>query len=183
MTIPNPTDKTQLRAAIRNLLRTAPLASAPVAEAVRQWLTARPKLQTVALFAALPDEVDLLPLLGWDPGRRWVFPRIAGDDLVFHQVRDSLGDFVAGPLKLREPSHALPVVPVAEVDVFLCPGLAFDVAGGRLGRGRGFYDRMLAMARPDALKVGVCHPCQRVSDTFPEPHDVPMDGVIAGQAD
>ena len=55
-----------------------------------------------------------------------------------------------------------------------------EPTGGRLGRGRGFYDRMLAKARPDALKLGICFEIQLVADTFPEPHDVRMDHVIAG---
>jgi len=166
---------------MRRLLRAAPMTSTGVCEAVRQWLAVRPELQTVALFAALPEEVDLLPLLAWNPDRCWVFPRISGDDLVFHQVRDPARDFMAGPLGLREPSPVLPVVPASVVDVFLCPGLAFDGHGGRLGRGRGFYDRMLATARPDSLKIGVCLPIQQVPDTYPEIHDVMMDGVIDGR--
>ena len=178
MTIPNTTRKSQLRTEIRRLLRAAPPASAAICETVREWLAARPALQTVALFAALPEEVDLLPLLAWDPTRCWLFPRVAGDHLVFHQVREPVREFIAGPLGLREPAPALPVVSVPTIDVFLCPGLAFDDRGGRLGRGRGFYDRVLALARPDALKVGVCQPFQRVADTYPEPHDVPMDWII-----
>ena len=178
MTIPNTTRKSQLRTEIRRLLRAAPPASAAICETGREWLAARPEARTVALFAALPEEVDLLPLLAWDPTRCWLFPRVAGDHLVFHQVREPVREFIAGPLGLREPAPALPVVSVPTIDVFLCPGLAFDDRGGRLGRGRGFYDRVLALARPDALKVGVCQPFQRVADTYPEPHDVPMDWII-----
>jgi 5-formyltetrahydrofolate cyclo-ligase len=77
-----------------------------------------------------------------------------------------------------EPLPCLPELPVARIDAFFCPGLAFDSHGGRLGRGRGFYDRMLAQARPDALKVGVCFPRQLVSDTCPEAHDVRMDELV-----
>ncbi len=147
--------------------------------AVREWLAARPGLRIVALYAALAEEVDLLPLVGWDPNRRWVFPRICGRVLEFHEVRDVAHDFVAGSMGISEPARSLPVVEVSAVDVFLCPGLAFDGKGGRLGRGGGFYDRMLAKARPEAIKVGVCHPLQRVADTFTEPHDVIMDVVIS----
>lgn len=181
MTIPNSSHKKQLRNSIRSLLRTAPATSAATCEAVREWLAARPALHTVALFAALPGEVDLLPLLAWDPARRWVFPRVISHDLAFHQVQDPYRDLIIGlPLGIREPSPSLPLVPLTAVDVFLCPGLAFDHHRGRLGRGRGFYDRTLAAARPDALKIGVCHPHQLVLNVFQEPHDVSMDEVIAG---
>jgi 5-formyltetrahydrofolate cyclo-ligase len=181
VTIPNSTHKKQLRTAIRSLLRDAPAGSASVCDEVRKWLAERPGLRTVALYAALPEEVDLLPLLAWDPGRCWVFPRVSGPVLEFHQVRNPALDFViAPPLGLREPAFNLPLVPVTAVDVFLCPGLAFDARGGRLGRGRGYYDQTLAMARPDALKVGVCHRFQYVPEVFSEPHDMPMDLVIAG---
>lgn len=138
-------------------------------------------MRTVALYAAMPEEVDLLPLVAWDPDRRWVFPRVCGEDLVFHEVRDCDRDLIPGRMGIREPSPSLPQVAAGEVDVFLCPGLAFDAGGGRLGRGRGYYDRTLAAARPGALKVGVCLPCQRVADTFPQAHDVAMDVVISGE--
>jgi 5-formyltetrahydrofolate cyclo-ligase len=180
VTIPDPSNKKhELRLKIRRRLRELPPDSARVCEATRRWLAARPELRTVALYAALAEEVDLLPLVAWDPSRRWVFPRICGEDLAFHEVRDVASDLLRGSAGIREPSPALPQVQVAEVDVFLCPGLAFDANGGRLGRGRGFYDRMLANARPDAIKLGVCHPAQRVADTFPQAHDAAMDEVIS----
>ena len=174
-------NKPQLRAEIRRLLHAAPQHEHQVCDAARRWLAARPELRTVALYAALANEVDLMPLPAWDPNRRWVFPRVCGNELVWHEVRDVVNDLVPGSFGIREPSPALPRVPLDAVDVFLCPGLAFDARGGRLGRGRGFYDRMLANARPDAIKVGVCHPIQRVADTFPQVHDVAMDAVITGE--
>lgn len=160
-------------------MRAAPQDSGAVRAAVCRWLAARPALQTVASYAPLAEEVDLLPLLAWDPGRRWVFPRVCGDHLALHEVRDANNDLQQGAFAIREPSPALPVVPICDVDVFLCPGLAFDPIGGRLGRGRGYYDRMLAHARSGTLKVGICHPIQRVPDTFPQAHDVFMDVVIS----
>ncbi|MEI7908647.1 MAG: 5-formyltetrahydrofolate cyclo-ligase [Verrucomicrobiota bacterium] len=181
MTIPaTSSNKQQLRGEIRQLLRGAPRESEGVREALRRWLAARPALRTVALFAALPGEIDLLPLLASAPDRRWLFPRVCGEDLVFCEVRDPACDLQPGSLGIREPSPALPGVPLSEIDVFLCPGLAFDPLGGRLGRGRGYYDRALAASRPDALKLGICHPCQLVADTFPQAHDVIMDAVISG---
>jgi len=173
--------KQQLRSEMRKILRDAPLTSAPVCEAARCWLTARPALRVVALYAALAGEVDLLSLVAWDPSRRWVFPRVCGEDLVFYEVHEVANDLARGTCGIREPSLDLSRVPIYEIDVFLCPGLAFDPNGGRLGRGRGYYDRALASACPDALKLGICHPIQCVADTFRQAHDVAMDEVIAGE--
>lgn len=151
-----------------------------VRQAVAEWLEDHPELNVIAAYAAMAGEVDLVPLVVGFPGRRWLFPRVDGDDLVLHEVKDPARDLVAGAFGIREPAASLPVLRADEVDVFLCPGLAFDGRGRRLGRGRGFYDRMLGGARPSALRIGVCHPRQRVADTFPEPHDIPMHRVIDG---
>ena len=164
---------------MRQLLSGGPQQLGHGCEAARRWLAARPELRTVALYAAMPEEVDLLALVAWDRSRRWVFPRICGDDLVFHEVREVATDLVPGACCIREPMDALPQVGARDIEVFLCPGLAFDSRGGRLGRGRGFYDRVLAGARPDVIKLGVCHPGQRVADTFAQPHDVTMDEVLS----
>jgi 5-formyltetrahydrofolate cyclo-ligase len=83
-----------------------------------------------------------------------------------------------GAFGILEPMDGLDEVAVEEVDVFLCPGLGFDRKGGRMGRGRGFYDRMLKQAKPEAVKLGVCFPFQMVDDVVMESHDVRMDGVI-----
>ncbi|OYV04807.1 MAG: 5-formyltetrahydrofolate cyclo-ligase [Verrucomicrobiales bacterium VVV1] len=152
--------------------------SAALRDAIRRWLSEHPECRTVAIFAALPGEPDLLPLVTLHPERRWVLPKVQGDALSFHEVTAPEHELITGAFGIREPRADSPLVAIPEIDVFLCPGLAFDLLGNRLGRGRGFYDRMLEMARPDALKLGVCFPFQLVDDTFLEPHDIRMDGLI-----
>lgn len=152
--------------------------SAALRVAIRRWLSLHPECRTVAIFAALPGEPDLLPLVKLHPERRWVLPKVRGEALSFHEVADPENELITGAFGIREPRADSPHVAIPEIDVFLCPGLAFDLLGNRLGRGRGFYDRMLEMARRDALKLGVCFPFQLVDNTFPEPHDIRMDGLI-----
>ena len=65
------------------------------------------------------------------------------------------------------------------IDLVIVPGIAFTPAGQRLGRGRGYYDRLLPRLR-NAYKMGVCWPCQMVTAIPTEPHDMPMDCVITG---
>jgi 5-formyltetrahydrofolate cyclo-ligase len=148
--------------------------------AASRWVAAHPAARTLAVFAPIPGEIDLLPLLVDHPDRRWVFPRVAGERLDFHTVTRLEDDLVAGGYGLMEPRNSLPLVALPEIDAFFCPGLAFDPRGGRLGRGRGFYDRALAAARADAWKLGICQPLQIVPDTFAEPHDIAMDEVLSG---
>jgi 5-formyltetrahydrofolate cyclo-ligase len=180
VTFPNPADpKARLRSEMRRLAREKPTDSHAVHPTVERWLSGNPALRTIAVFSALPGEVDLTKIIEAHPERRWVWPRVAGDELHFHHVENPTAQLTAGAFGVREPSPDLPVIPVDEIDAFLCPGLALDAHGGRLGRGRGFYDRMLSKARTDALKIGVCFPWQIVADTFPEAHDVHMDEVLS----
>jgi 5-formyltetrahydrofolate cyclo-ligase len=171
--------KSQLRQTMRRILQNDEHDSSTVCEALVPWLAARPHLRRIAAFSALPGEVDLANLVERFPDRRWVFPRVSGDDLTFHAILDPVSELVAGAFGILEPAAGLAEIPVPRIDAFFCPGLAFDPNGGRLGRGRGFYDRMLANARHDALKIGVCFDCQIVPDTLPQPHDVRMNGVVS----
>lgn len=164
---------------MRALAKEAPTDSGEVCASLGRWLEAHPALRTLAVFAALPGEVDLAEWVAARPDLRWVYPKVTGSHLTFHEVAHPAKHLVPGSFGIPEPHHDLRDVPVESIDAFLCPGLAFDARGGRLGRGKGFYDRLLAKARPDALKVGVCFPWQIVDDTFPEPHDVMMDAVIS----
>ncbi len=139
---------------------------------------------TVLTFLPLPEEVDLDPVRLAPGSRRMVAthtPERSGE-LTIHEL--------SGPLEVHrfgflQPHAAAPRVEADEVDVFLVPGLAFDLWGGRLGRGAGYFDRLLAGARPDATLAGIV-PAALVVDRLPaEPSDVPVgylateEGIVA----
>lgn len=85
---------------------------------------------------------------------------------------------VRGPKGIPEPASR-GIFPVAEVDVALIPGVAFDTRGGRLGYGAGVYDRLLTKLRPGTLRVALAFDCQVRREPLPqEPHDLPMDYIV-----
>lgn len=138
---------------------------------MREWLAAYPA-RTIAAFAALPGEPLLLPLLADFPERRWVLPRVDGETMHFHFADPA--SLTTGRFGIQEPPTDAPVCPTGEIDLFLCPGMAFSIQGVRLGRGKGYYDRALTGAMQGALKVGVCFSEQFMAELPSEPHDLPM---------
>jgi 5-formyltetrahydrofolate cyclo-ligase len=169
--------KNHLRRSIRQELRDADPDPSTVVESLHHWLLKHPDIATITTFSPLPGEVDLTPLAAAHPDRRWVYPRVLGEHLTFHAISHPQSQLVPGAFGILEPPAHMPTVGIGEIDAFFCPGLAFDRHGGRLGRGKGFYDRILASARPDALKIGVCFPCQIVDNTHSQSHDIHMDAV------
>jgi 5-formyltetrahydrofolate cyclo-ligase len=166
--------KAELRRALR---RARPDADAQLAQSsairhhLRDWLATQPA-RTIACFAALPGEPMLLPLFADFPERRWVLPRIDGETMRFHVA--GAATLAAGHFGIHEPPADSPVCPPGEIDLFLCPGMAFTRGGIRLGRGKGYYDRALAQSQAEAIKVGVCFNEQVLSELPVDPHDVPM---------
>lgn len=169
--------KSRLRKMLRREARSGD--SEAVRNAVADWIRRHPQVRTIASFAALPDEVDLTELVTLFPEKRWLFPRVDGEQVFFHATADPSNDLVRGAFGILEPSADSARVPLDEIDAFFCPGMAFDHQGGRLGRGKGFYDRLLSQARTDAHKIGVAFPSQIVPTTHCEPHDIPMDEIIS----
>jgi 5-formyltetrahydrofolate cyclo-ligase len=145
---------------------------------IDRWLRSRPELKTIGAFSAIRGEVDLSEMIARHPDLTWAYPRVTGDDLTFHAVKNPALELMRGEFAILEPSPTLAEVAVESLDAILCPGLAFDPSGGRLGRGRGFYDRMLATARNNTVKIGVCFSHQIVPDTFMDSHDIHMDEVL-----
>ena len=134
--------------------------------------------RTVAVFAALPDEPATDEVLArWASTRRVVLPRVEGDAMRFYACRpDAL---VFGAFGILEPQGERPC-PAGEIDLVVCPGVAFTADGRRLGRGRGYYDRYLGDPAFRGFRVGFCYAHQLVDDLPVEPHDVRMDRVITG---
>lgn len=161
-------DKVSLRAKMSGLGATDPDRQRSVVEALRAWLS--PRLPgTVSAYLAMPEEVDVSPLFDLLPGWQWVLPRVEEDRSLTFRDR-SVGREVH-PYGMTQPAAEGVVTPVHLLDVLLVPGVAFDPGGGRLGRGGGFYDRVLPEKRADALAVGVTT-LSRVVDAVPmEAHD------------
>ncbi len=125
-------------------------------EYVRTALSASELFQsatTVGLYLPMADEVDIEPLVS--AGRRFVAPRVQmtpSPHLTFHELGAGTEQHRWG---LREPAANAPQVPIQQIDLLLVPGLLFDEQGGRLGYGKGFYDRALAHAPASTVTVGV----------------------------
>ena len=172
-------DKQDLRARFRPGEEVEPEHASLVVESLFAWLSQRLP-GTVSAFLAMPSEVDVSPLFERLPGWRWVLARVEADRSM--TFRDRAVPRETHPLGMGQPADAGPVIPLREIDVFLTPGLAFDRRGGRLGRGGGFYDRVLAERRTDSAAVGVTV-SQRVVESVPmEPHDEPVDWLATEEA-
>jgi 5-formyltetrahydrofolate cyclo-ligase len=143
------------------------------------------KSRCVALFAPLPSEPDIHPLIeeAWAQGKRVVLPlmikRRPVPELDWHEITGWDDVVVSGPFGLREPDPLrCPRVPMAELDCVFVPGLAFDSEGFRLGRGSGFYDSFLSLTPPTLSCVGLMFSLQKVSAVPREPHDQALRCVI-----
>jgi len=76
-----------------------------------------------------------------------------------------------------DPDRATLVLP-EKIDIAVLPGSVFDIYGGRLGYGGGYYDRFLVNAAPQALRIGFAFERQIVDKVPLEPHDQPLDILI-----
>ena len=112
---------------------------------------------------------------GWS-ARGSIAPSVGSGSI---EIDDLDADLEPGTLGIPEPAPDCPEVEPEAVDWVLVPGLAFDAAGYRLGRGAGHYDRLLPTLRPDAPRWALAFDCQWVDDLPVEPHDVPLDGIVS----
>lgn len=116
---------------------------------------------TVMAYVALPDEVSLRELIDQaiDSGKSVIIPYCEGDDLRLFRLH-AWNELAPGAYGILEPHNDLRrkrkrQPHSADIDLVFVPGTAFDKRGGRLGRGRGYYDRFLPKLRPETLKIGV----------------------------
>ncbi len=138
------------------------------------------KAQTILFYAPLPGELDLWPLAAeaLRAGKRIALPRFdaATGGYAPSTVQDLGRDLVIGKLGIREPGPGCAAVESEQIDLVLVPGIAFDAYGRRLGRGKGFYDRLLQVV--GGVKCGVAFDEQIVSSLPVEPHDQTLDYIL-----
>ncbi len=165
-------DKGELRRRARTLGPVDAEVGDRVVSGICVWLSGRIP-GTVSAYLAMSDEVDVAPLFDSLPGWRWVLPRVEDDDTLTFRDRDVPRE--THPLGMLQPVDSGTIVPLREIDVLLVPGLVFDLSGRRLGRGRGFYDRVLDGRRTDAVAMGVTTRSRLVDEVPVEGHDRHVD--------
>jgi 5-formyltetrahydrofolate cyclo-ligase len=167
---------------MRKRLREIGAARAALSERICNALLERPEYQAaqiVAVFDSLPTEPDLSLL--WKIGpRSFAYPRIVDGKLQLFGVEDVSELTQSHPeLPFREPPLISErKVKLRAVQLMLVPGLAFCRDGRRLGRGGGYYDRLLASLPPEASRLGVCFSFQVVPDIPTEPHDERVNSLV-----
>lgn len=134
---------------------------------------------TLAAYPAMGAEVDTAPIVAaaLAAGKRIAWPRIAAGEVRLGFAACLPGELVPGPHGTRQPPPEAEEVPLASLDLALVPGLAFDAAGRRLGRGGGYYDSVLGALAGRALRVGLAFDCQIAPEIPVEAHDARVDLV------
>lgn len=180
--------KDEIRAEMRARRRALPDgARAAASAAVCARLLARDDVRAVcaarrpvAVYLATRDELDLTAFIAalWRRGVPvavpcWL-PQAGAYGLGAYDASTRL---VAGAFRIREPAAPQPVAP-EDVAAWIVPGLAFTRAGGRIGYGGGWFDRLLLQAAPTAVTLGVAHAFQIVDALPAEAHDRVLTAVV-----
>ncbi len=128
----------------------------------------------ILVYNSLPDEISTVALLERHEGcHRLFLPRVNGDDLDI--LPYDAGRICTGAFNIGEPVGDDKVDPSA-IDLVVVPAVAYDRHCNRVGRGKGYYDRLLS--RMHAVTIGICYDCQLVDSIDTEPHDRPVDIVV-----
>ena len=132
--------------------------------------------KTILLFHSLPDEVCTHELIEkYASKKKILLPVIDGEK--WH-IREYKGDLKTGEYNIQEPTGGN-YYDYGSIDLVVVPGVCFDKDKGRVGRGKGYYDRILKEIK--AFKIGICFDCQLLSKVPAEEWDVKMDQVMTAK--
>jgi 5-formyltetrahydrofolate cyclo-ligase len=187
-----PTDPQARKAAIREQARKNRVAQKnkdEISQQICAAFTALPTYQaatTVMWYVDAGSEVRTRHTLpaALTHGKRVVVPWcvVETNQLELFWLED-MSELVEGAYKILEPKDDLRLLPTKTVrpedlDLVMVPGTAFDPRGGRMGQGKGYYDRLLGRARLDAPLVALAFDCQIFDEIPVAGHDVFMDLVL-----
>jgi len=128
----------------------------------------------VALYYSTKDEVDTHDLILYSllQDKIVLLPKVIGKEMIFIKI-DETTRYETSNFKIREPISNEPYL--GKIDLFIVPGVAFDINGNRLGYGGGYYDKYLKDT--NASTIGICFEEQITNEIEPEEHDIKVDIV------
>ena len=177
------TAKSQLRSEIRaclaamsaEMIQSSSMAIVKHIAAAKDLLSG---INTIGLYSAIHQEISLSALHQLLPEKKFVYPLCQpGNQLTFHLVPESK-QLLANSMQILEPQPSVhPEINITEIDLIICPGLAFGMDGSRLGRGQGYYDRALEHFK--GLKLGAAFEKQIKASVPHAPHDAMMNYLVS----
>ena len=138
-----------------------------------ETLTQFKEAKNILIYNALPDELPTDCMLEkWNGSKEIFLPVVVGDNLVIKKYNKKL--LRVGAFGIFEPEGD--EVEIELIDLIIVPGVAFDRNLNRLGRGKGYYDRLLTNS--NAYFIGIGYDMQVVDSITTEPHDIKMNCII-----
>lgn len=135
--------------------------------------------KTLLLYYSLPDEVQTHDFIErWKDKKEIVLPVVIGPSELELRRYTGKHDLAKGAFGIEEPIGEA-FEDFLKIDLAIIPGVGFDAKGNRLGRGKGYYDRLLPKIQ--AYKIGICYHFQAVEKIPTDQYDCPMDEVITDQ--
>lgn len=115
-------------------------------------------------------------------GKRIVVPYCQNNELELF-ILENMEELAVGMYKILEPRPELRDLPqkrltAVDLDLIMVPGVAFDQAGGRMGHGFGYYDKLLQHARADTPLIALAFECQLFPEIPTQAHDIFMDKIV-----
>lgn len=129
--------------------------------------------KNILFYHSLPDELPTIRHIDSIHDKNLFLPKIVADEIEI--LPYSKENLTKGAYNIYEPDNGNAVSP-QDMDLIIVPGVAFDNHLNRLGRGKGYYDRLLKKC--NAVKIGVCYDFQLLETIPCEPHDIKMDILI-----
>lgn len=130
--------------------------------------------KTILCYYSLGDEVQTHAFVEkWHTHKKILLPVVKGDML---ELRHYIGKdcLKTGAYNIEEPTGK-PFTQYNEIELAIIPGVSFDRQGNRLGRGKGYYDKLLPLLH--SYNIGICYRFQAYEEIPSEPFDRKMDEV------
>lgn len=153
------------------------MASAQVARNF-QTLETFHSAEMVALYMSIAGEIQMDALFPkcWKLGKRTCIPIFNAETKIYEMAEITRETHIkTGHYGIREPVYPS-LISTESIDLMAVPGIAFDSQGNRLGRGGGYYDRLLNNFR--GYSAAVAFDFQILKEIPCEPHDVPVNGIV-----
>lgn len=175
-------EKQQIRKYIRQLKRAMPeeerLAKS---QRILMQVEAMPEFraaETIMMYWSMDDEVHTHDFVEcWAQKKTIILPCVNGDSLLLRRFAGRQNLCVGASFSIPEPVGEI-YTNLHEIAFIMVPGVAFDRENNRMGRGKAYYDKLLAGTK--AFKAGVCFDFQLLDSVPTDQYDIKMDAVVAG---